>query len=108
LRKRHEWDLERKDEKGRDEATPAPPFSWQGGGPSMTSDAGKGPVPGGEAAVATHRLPVLSTVEVKEMGREKMVLPLADVQNHLSATARNERRGPYEQCHACHRTARIA
>jgi hypothetical protein len=50
---------------------------------------------------------VLSTVEVKEMGREKTVLPLADVQNHLLATARNERRGPYEQCHVFHRTARI-
>jgi hypothetical protein len=51
---------------------------------------------------------VLSTVEMKEMGHEKTILPLADVQNHLSATARNERPGPYEQCHACHRTARIA
>jgi hypothetical protein len=44
--------------------------------------------------------PVLSTVEVKKMGCEKTVLPLADVQNHLPATARNERHGPYEQCHA--------
>jgi hypothetical protein len=51
---------------------------------------------------------VLSTVEVKEMRREKTILPLTDVQNHLLATARNERRGPYEQCHACHWTARIA
>jgi hypothetical protein len=50
---------------------------------------------------------VLSTVEVKEMGRKKMDLPLADVQNHLPATTQNEGRGPYEQCHACHRTARI-
>jgi hypothetical protein len=50
-------DWERKDEKGRDEATPAPPSSWQGGGPSMTSDTGKALVPGGEGAVATHRLP---------------------------------------------------
>jgi hypothetical protein len=41
-----------------------------------------------------HR--VLSIVEVKEMGHEKTILPLTDVQNHLPATARNERRGPYE------------
>jgi hypothetical protein len=51
---------------------------------------------------------VLSTVEVKEMRHEKTMLPLTGVQNHLPATARNERRGPYEQCHACHRTVRIA
>jgi hypothetical protein len=45
-------------EEGRERvATSAPPSSWQGGGPSMTSDAGKAPVYGGEAAVATHRLP---------------------------------------------------
>jgi hypothetical protein len=47
-------------------------------------------------------------VEVKEMGCKKTILPLKDVQNHLPATARNERRGPHEQCHACHRTAGIA
>jgi hypothetical protein len=51
---------------------------------------------------------VLSTVEVKEMGREKTILPLTDVENYLPATARNERRVPHEQFHACHRTARIA
>jgi hypothetical protein len=37
-----------------------------------------------------------STGEVKEMGREKTILPLVGVQNHLPATARNERHGRYE------------
>jgi hypothetical protein len=74
----------------------------------MTSAAGTS-YPAAKQPSPRTACPVLSTVEVKEMGREKMVLPLADVQNHLLATARNERRGPYEQCHAFHfhRTARI-
>jgi hypothetical protein len=68
----------------------------------------KSPVPGGEVAVATHRLLLPLHSGGEEMVHEKTVLPLTGEQNHLQATARNERRGPYEQCHACHRTARIA
>jgi hypothetical protein len=73
----------------------------------MTSDVGKAPYPAAKQRSPRTVGPVLFTVEVKEMGREKTILPL-DVQNHLPTTARNERRGPYEQCHACHRMARIA
>jgi hypothetical protein len=74
----------------------------------MTSDAGKASYPAVKQRSPRTACLVLSTVEVKEMGCEKTVLPLAGVQNHLLATARNERRGPYEQYHASHRTARIA
>jgi hypothetical protein len=74
----------------------------------MTSDAGKAMYPAAKQRSPGTACPVLSTVEVKEMGCEKTVLPLADVQNHLPATARNERRGAYEQFNACHRTVRVA
>jgi hypothetical protein len=52
--------------------------------------------------------PVLFTVELKKMGHEKTVLPLTDVQNHLPATAQNERCRRYEQRDAYHRTVGIA
>jgi hypothetical protein len=52
----------------------------------MTSAAGKAPYPAAKQPSPRTACPVLSTVEVKEMGHEKTVLPLADVQNHLPAT----------------------
>jgi hypothetical protein len=48
---------EREDEKRERRSHPAPPSPWQGGGPSMNSDAGEVPVPGGEAAVTTRVRP---------------------------------------------------
>jgi hypothetical protein len=53
----------------------------------MTSAAGKASYPAAKQPSPRTACPVLSTVEGEEMGREKMILPLADMQNHLSATA---------------------